>query len=162
MKIGKPNPTDEKFIGMVIDEANRIIDEGKVGVVALLAWGDEKLGMEHNTYEETHDMTAHGEMSLLRKLAKRLDAMSEDDRKKLTLYSTLEPCLMCFGALTFLGIRRMVYSALIEDMDEEGSTLRDMTCGELGRHLKDQNLELVEGVRRSDGQKIIARMGHDK
>jgi tRNA(adenine34) deaminase len=162
MKYGKPTPTDEKFIDMIIDEANRVIDEGKVGVVALLAWGDEKLGMEHNTYEETHDMTAHGEMSLLRKLAKRLDAMSEDERKKLTIYSTLEPCPMCFGALTYLGIRRMVYSALIEDMDEQGSTLRDMTCGELGEHLKDQNLELVEGVRRTNGQKIIARMGHDK
>jgi tRNA(adenine34) deaminase len=162
MKFGKPTPTDEKFIGIIIDHANRVIDEGKVGVVALLAWGDEKLGMEHNTYEETCDMTAHGEMSLLRKLAKRLDALGEDDRKKLTLYSTLEPCLMCFGALTTLGIRRMFYSALIEDMDEEGTTLRDMTCSELGKHLKDQNLELVEGVRRADGQKLIVRMGHAK
>lgn len=144
----------------VISEANRLIDQGKVGVVALLLWRDEILAMNHNTYEETHDLTAHGEIATLREASKKLARMSEEERAEVTIYVSLEPCLMCFSAISFVGIKRAVYAALIEDADEESLIARGITCDDLNPRLVKGSLELVEGVRREEGIKLLERMGH--
>lgn len=158
--IAQPSARDEAMMSRVIAEANRAIDDGKVGVVALLACGDEILQIGNNTYEETRDLTAHGEIATLRAAAKRLDAMSEEERAELTIYVSLEPCLMCFAAIAVVGIKRVVYSALVEDADEESLIARGLTCGEINPRLVKGPVELVEGVMREEGRKILGRMGH--
>src|SRR6266496_5372413 len=90
---GHKLPTqDLAMMEKVIHEARRAIDAGKAGVAALLLWHDEIVALGHNQYVETGDLTAHGEMVVLRSAATFLSALSAEEKTHLTLYVTLEPC----------------------------------------------------------------------
>jgi tRNA(adenine34) deaminase len=149
---------DEEMIGTVIAEAQRAIQMGKAGVAALLLYEGEILALGHNTSQETGDMTAHAEMVVLREAAFRLGQMSDADKARVTIYCTLEPCLMCTAAISFVGIKRVVYSALTEDLNEEQMIARDITIETINPLLTRGPLELVPGVRRKDGQQLLAAM----
>jgi len=64
-------------------------------------------------------MTNHAEMVLLRQLGYQLRLMDDVERRTLSVYVTLEPCLMCSAALSFVGIKRIVYAALAEDANSD-------------------------------------------
>ncbi len=68
-------------------------------------------------------MTDHAEMVLLHKAGQKLQEMNEQARRSLCLYVTLEPCLMCSAALSFVGIKRIVYAPLAEEMIVRNLTL---------------------------------------
>lgn len=153
-----PTELDEEMIDKVLEEANRAIDQGKAGVGALILWRGEILALGHNTFEETGDMTAHGEMTVLRQAARRLSQMSSEEKADLCIYVTLEPCLMCLSAISFVGIKRVVYSALAEDANEEQWVARGISIDKLNSSLVRGPLELVPGVKREEGKAILARM----
>ncbi|QBD83595.1 nucleoside deaminase [Ktedonosporobacter rubrisoli] len=142
-----------------IDEARKVITAGKTGVVALLVKQGKVIAQGHNRYAETGDLTAHGEMAVLRSAASQLNELSVEERKQITLYVTLEPCLMCFAAISFVGLKRVVYSALAEDANEEEMIARGLTAETLNPLLTRGSLDLVPGVLREDGRDILARMG---
>ncbi|UFP96194.1 nucleoside deaminase [Gloeobacter morelensis MG652769] len=158
MGIGSPTKYDIDCIDMVIAEANAALDEGKAGVGAMLTWRGKVLALEHNRYAETHDITAHGEMFILRAQAERLDGMSDEDKKDLCMYVTLEPCLMCLSAMSLAGIPRVVYAALSEDANIEQALLEGATARNVNDALVRGPLELVPGVRREEGIKLLERM----
>jgi tRNA(adenine34) deaminase len=157
----KTNPTslDLEMIEKVLTEAETAIEQGGAGVASLLLWRDEILACDHNLYEETKDVTAHAEMTVLRKSAKRIDAMSEEEKQDLTIYTSLEPCLMCFSAISFAGIKRIVYSALNADATEDAWIADDITIDFINQRLVKGKIELVPGVLRERGKKILAQMG---
>jgi len=97
-------------------------------------------------------------MALLRQMAPRIDGMSDDERAELCMYVTLEPCLMCFSAMAMVGIKRVVYSALSEDMNAEQWVARDLTARDLNPILVRGPMTLVPGVRREEGIRLLARM----
>ncbi|MFL5661305.1 MAG: nucleoside deaminase, partial [Ktedonobacteraceae bacterium] len=111
----RPTAQDLAMMEKAIHEARRAIDAGKAGVAALLLWHDEIVALGHNRYAETGDLTAHGEMVVLRSAAEFLRALTAEEKAYLTIYVTLEPCLMCLSAISFVGIKRVVYAALAED-----------------------------------------------
>lgn len=154
----KPTPLDEAMIDEVLEEANRAIDQGKAGVGALILWRDEILAIGHNTFEETKDMTAHGEMTVLRQAAHRLSEMTPEEKEDLSIYVTLEPCLMCLSAISFVGIKRVVYAALAEDANEEQWVARGISIDKINSMLVRGPLELVPGVKREAGKALLARM----
>ena len=156
---GQLTAQDDTMMEKVLLEARAAITNGNVGVGALLLWRDEILALGHNRYVETGDMTAHGEIVVLRNAAPRLSKMDKDEKRELTLYSTLEPYLMCFLAISFVGIKRVVYSALCEDANEEEMMVRTITCKTLNDLLTRGPIELVSGVRREEGRELLARMG---
>ncbi len=155
----QPTAKDEEMMEKVIAEARAAIAQGKVGVGALLLWREEILAISHNMYVETGDMTAHAEMVVLRNTARRLNAMSKEEKRELTLYSTLEPCLMCIAAISFAGIKRVVYAALAEDANQEEMLARGMTAPRINDLLTRGPLELVAGVRREEGRELLRLMG---
>lgn len=142
-----------------IAEAQAAINNGKAGVGALLLWQGEILAIAHNMHVETGDITAHAEMVVLRKAAKRLDQMSEAEKADLTLYSTLEPCLMCLSAISFVGIKRVVYSALTKDAKTEDMVVKGITAEIINPLLTRGQLELVPGVKREQGIDLLVQMG---
>ena len=107
-----PTSQDRAMMEKTIHEARRAIDAGKAGVAALLLWHEEIVALGHNQYAETGDLTAHAEMVVLRSAAALLNALSAEEKTHLTLYVTLEPCLMCLSAISLVGIKRVVYAAL--------------------------------------------------
>ncbi|AGY57666.1 nucleoside deaminase [Gloeobacter kilaueensis] len=149
---------DLACIDIVIAEANAAIDAGKAGVGAMLTWRGDVLAVCHNTYAETHDITAHGEMTVLRKLAEKLDAMSVEEKQDLCMYVTLEPCLMCMAAMSYAGIPRVVYAALSEDANIEQALLEGETARTINDGLVRGPIELVPGVRREQGIRLLERM----
>lgn len=156
--IKQPTAKDEEMIGIVIAEAQRAISNGKAGVGSLILWRDEILALGHNMFEETGDMTAHGEMTVLRQAARRLSQMSDEEKKDLCIYVTLEPCLMCLSAISFVGIKRVVYSALAEDANEEEWVARGISADKINPLLVRGPLELIPGVRREEGKALLRRM----
>lgn len=155
----QPTSIDLAMIDHVLEEANRAIDEGKVGVAALLLWRDEILAIGHNIFVETHDMTAHGEIAALRAATDKLYHLTPEEKAEITMYVSLEPCLMCFSAISFVGIKRLVFSALCEDGKAEVWTAKGISCGELNPYLTNGSIEIIEGVRREQGRAVLARMG---
>ncbi|MFL5690926.1 MAG: nucleoside deaminase [Ktedonobacteraceae bacterium] len=155
----QPTSLDLNMMALAINEARRAIEAGKAGVAALLCWRDEVIVLGHNLYQETGDMTAHGEMVVLRAAAVFFSSLSTEEKAHLTIYVTLEPCLMCPLAISFVGIKRVVYAALAEDANEEEMLARDLTAERLNPLLTRGPLELVPGVLRAEGRELLARMG---
>jgi tRNA(adenine34) deaminase len=155
----RPTSQDLAMTEKVIHEARQAIDAGKAGVAALLLRHDEIVALGHNRYAETGDLTAHGEMVVLRSAAALLHALTAEEKAHLTIYVTLEPCLMGLSAISFVGIKRVVYAALAEDANAEELIARGLTAEKLNPLLTRGPLELVPGVLRAEGRELLARMG---
>jgi tRNA(adenine34) deaminase len=100
--------TDEHYMKMALREAEKAYDIGEVPVGAVVVWNEKIIARGHNQVELLNDSTAHAEMIAL------TAAFSELGSKYLpegTLYVTVEPCLMCCGALHWSKIGRIVYGA---------------------------------------------------
>ncbi len=149
---------DITLMDEALEEARAALAEGGAGVAALLAAADEIIARGRNTSNETGDLTDHAEMVLLHKVGRKLQEMNEQDRRALTLYVTLEPCLMCSSALSFVGIKRIVYAALAEDANSEEMIVRDLTLPKINQKLVRGSFILVPGIRRAEGQTLLRLM----
>lgn len=100
--------TDEYYMKLALQEARVAADEGEIPVGALIVCKDHILARTHNLTETLHDVTAHAEMQAITAAAETLGGKYLTD---CTLYVTLEPCVMCAGALGWSQISRIVYGA---------------------------------------------------
>jgi tRNA(Arg) A34 adenosine deaminase TadA len=140
------------------EEARTALAQGGAGVAALLASPDRIIARGRNTSRETGDLTDHAEMVLLHQVGRKLQELNEQDRHSLTVYVTLEPCLMCSAALSFVGIKRIVYAALADDANSEEMITHDLTLSTINQQLVRGPFILVRGVRRAEGQALLAQM----
>lgn len=99
---------DEKFMRMAIEEANKALKEKEVPIGAVVVCGQRVIGRGHNLVETLCDATAHAEMQSITAAASTLGGKY---LKNCTLYVTVEPCVMCAGALAWSQIDRVVYGA---------------------------------------------------
>lgn len=100
---------DEKFMRMAIEEARKALNEEEVPIGAVVACGDRVVGRGHNLVETLCDATAHAEMQSITAAASTLGGKY---LKGCTLYVTVEPCVMCAGALAWSQVDRVVYGAV--------------------------------------------------
>lgn len=100
--------TDEHFMKMALAEASKAFDAGEVPVGAVITMGEQVIARGHNMVERLNDATAHAEMIALTSAFERLGAKYLPDA---TLFVTLEPCLMCTGALYWGRLARVVWGA---------------------------------------------------
>ena len=99
---------DEHFMRLALREAERALAENEVPVGAVITCGDRIIAAAHNQREQLKDPTAHAEMIAITQAANAL----EDWRlEECTLYVTLEPCIMCSGAILQARVPRIVYGA---------------------------------------------------
>ena len=99
---------DERFMQLALAQAEQAFALGETPVGAVLVLGEDVVCADHNRRETGLDPTAHAELLMLREGARRLG------RWRLTgctLYVTLEPCLMCAGAMVLARLDRLVYGA---------------------------------------------------
>ncbi|MBO5890095.1 MAG: nucleoside deaminase [Alistipes sp.] len=99
---------DEKYMRMAIDEALRALEKREVPIGAIVVAGDRVIGRGHNLVETLMDATAHAEMQAITAAMSTLGGKYLND---CTLYVTVEPCVMCGGALAWSQIGRVVYGA---------------------------------------------------
>lgn len=101
-------PEDETYMARAIALAERAAKSGEVPVGALVVYDGRIIGAAHNLTRRIQDSTAHAEFLALRRAADWLGHWYFDE---CTLYSTLEPCVMCAGALVLGKLGRLVYGA---------------------------------------------------
>ena len=99
---------DEKYMRMAIAEAERALSKKEVPIGAVVVAGDRIIGRGHNLVETLMDATAHAEMQAITAAMSTLGGKYLND---CTLYVTVEPCVMCGGALAWSQIGRVVYGA---------------------------------------------------
>ena len=97
---------DEKFMRQAIDEARKALVEQEVPIGAVIVCGGRVIGRGHNLVETLCDATAHAEMQSITAATTTLGGKY---LKGCTLYVTVEPCIMCAGALAWSQIDRVVY-----------------------------------------------------
>lgn len=102
---------DEKFMRMALAEAHEAGAVGEIPIGAVVVCQDKIIARAHNLTETLHDVTAHAEMQAITAAA---DSLGGKYLKGCTLYVTVEPCVMCAGALGWSQIERVVYGAADE------------------------------------------------
>jgi tRNA(adenine34) deaminase len=99
---------DEAFMRLALELASQAVGLGEVPVGALLVLNGEVLGRGCNRPVSTRDPTAHAEIQALREAAQRVGNYRLPGT---TLYVTLEPCIMCAGAIMHARVGRLVFGA---------------------------------------------------
>jgi tRNA(adenine34) deaminase len=99
---------DTYFMRQALAEAHKAFELEEVPVGAVITCGDRIIARAHNTTEQLNDVTAHAEILCITAAAEFLGSKYLPD---CTIYVTLEPCVMCAGALQWAQIGRLVYGA---------------------------------------------------
>jgi len=99
---------DNFYMRQALAEANEAYRQGEIPIGAVVVCRDKIIAKSHNLTELLHDVTAHAEMQAITAAAEHLGGKYLGD---CTLYVTVEPCVMCAGALGWSQISRIVYGA---------------------------------------------------
>ena len=98
--------TDEQYMRLALAEAQKAFDAEEVPVGAIIVMNDRIIARAHNQVELLNDSTAHAEILAL---TSAFDFLSSKYLPEATLYVTVEPCLMCSGALYWSKIGKIVF-----------------------------------------------------
>jgi tRNA(adenine34) deaminase len=145
---------DEKFMTLALEQASLAFRKGEVPVGAVLTLGGEILSASHNRCISMNDPSAHAEILAIREAARKLHNYRLIDT---TLYVTLEPCIMCAGAIIQARIQRVIFGA---DDPKGGGVVS------LYRLFQDKRLnhtvEITGGVKRDACAEVLSRFFHEK
>ena len=100
--------TDEYFMKMAFLEAQKAMERDEVPVGAVVVLNNAIIAKGHNLTQTLNDVTAHAEMQAITAATNHLGAKYLND---CTLYVTLEPCVMCAGAIAWAQLGALVYGA---------------------------------------------------
>lgn len=136
--------TDEYYMMQAIKEAKKAMEEGEIPVGAVVVLNEKIIARGHNMVERLNDPTAHAEMIALTSAFNMLGAKYIPEA---TLYVTIEPCLMCAGALYWSKINKIVYGA-----DDEKNGYKKTAGANWPFHPR---TELIRGVLKDDCAMLI-------
>ena len=143
---------NERFMKMAIDKAKEGVDRGQSPFGACIVKGGKVIACDHNIVWASTDITAHGEIHAIRNACKNTDSI---DLSGSVIYSTCEPCPMCFTAIHWARIDKIYFGARIEDAEKFGFNELTVSNEELkskgGSHveiipdfMRKENVELFE------------------
>ena len=137
----------EQAMRAALDEARRAGEHGEVPIGAILIGGGRMVARAHNETIAAHDPTAHAEIVTIRRAA---TAAGNHRLPGTTLYVTLEPCVMCFGAIVQARIESVVYAA--DDPKGGGTRLyRDARA----RGILHGRLEVTSGLLADEAGRLL-------
>lgn len=133
--------TDEYFMKMALAEAENALQKDEVPIGCIIVSNNRVIAKAHNLTETLNDVTAHAEMQAITSAANFLGGKY---LKNCTMYVTLEPCVMCCGALNWSQISKIVIGA------------RDEQRGFMNKHLSlHPKTEMVVGVMEQECSEIV-------
>lgn len=135
-------------------EAAQAETAGEVPVGAVVVRNGEVVGRGHNAPILLNDPTAHAEIQALRDAAQRVGNYRLPDT---TLYVTVEPCLMCMGALLYARVQRLVFGCYDAKAGAAGS-LYDVSCD----HRLNHQIEVTAGVSADESRILLQRFFQKK
>ena len=140
--------TDQKFMQAAVDEAEIARALGEVPIGAVVVFEDKIIGRGHNLRETSNDPTTHAEMVAIRQAAEKIGHWR---LLETTLYVTLEPCVMCMGAIILARIPQLVYACRDPRAGAVGS-IYDFAQDERFNH----KVEVTEGVLGEECSQILS------
>lgn len=135
---------DNYFMAEALRMAQLAYEEGEIPVGAIVVAGERIIGKGYNQTERLHDVTAHAEMLAITAASEYLGGKYLQD---CTLYVTLEPCVMCAGALYWTQMKRVVYGA----SDEKRGFSR------LEKNVLHPKTQLKNGILADESQELILK-----
>lgn len=143
--------TDEYFMQQALKEANQAFDDGEVPVGAVVVMGERVIARGHNQVERLNDPTAHAEIIAL---TSAFNYLGSKYLPEATIYITVEPCLMCAGALYWSKIARIIWGA-----DDEKNGHKRITEPHWPFHPK---TEVVKGVMKAECGELMKRFFRER
>jgi tRNA(Arg) A34 adenosine deaminase TadA len=134
-----------------LDKAREGVRLGQSPFGAAIVSDDQLIVAAHNIVLQATDITAHGEVTAIREACRLLHRIDLSD---CTIYSTCEPCPMCFTACHWAGIRRIVYGTGIPDAIAAGFKELPVSNANLKR-LGHSPIEIVPGVLLRECQQLF-------
>ncbi len=134
--------TDEYFMREALKEAHKALDLGEVPVGAVVVCQNRIIARSHNQTEQLTDATAHAEMLAITAAEHHLGSKYLNE---CTLYVTLEPCVMCAGALHWVQLQKVVYGA---DDVQRGYSL-------VASPLLHPKTQVVRGVKKAKCKELV-------
>lgn len=136
--------TDEYYMLQALKEAKRAFSEEEIPVGAVVVINDRIIARGYNMVEKLNDPTAHAEMIAL---TSAFNSMGAKYLPEAVLYVTVEPCLMCAGAVYWSKIGKIVYGA-----DDEKNGYKRIAGTNWAFHPK---TELIRGVLREECTRLM-------
>jgi len=130
---------DARYVDLALVEARRAADAGEVPIGAVVVLDGMVIARAHNAPITLHDPTAHAEVLALRAAARETGNYRLE---RASVYTTVEPCLMCCGALVHARVARLVYGAADPKAGAAASLYRILDDGRLNHRV-----EVTAGVR---------------
>lgn len=143
--------TDDHFMQQALKEAIKAFEDGEVPVGAVVVMGDRIIARGHNQVERLNDPTAHAEIIALTSAFNYLGSKYLPDA---SIYITVEPCLMCAGALYWSKIARIIWGA-----DDEKNGHKRITEPHWPFHPK---TEVVKGVLKAECGELMKRFFRER
>ena len=138
----------EYFMQVALQEAHSALEENEVPIGCVIVLNDKIIAKGHNLTERLNDVTAHAEMQTITAGA---DFLGGKYLKDCTLYVTMEPCVMCAGALYWSQIARVVIGA------------RDEKRGFINKNVElHPKTELITGILESECSHLVKSFFQDK
>ncbi|MEG0925584.1 nucleoside deaminase [Chryseobacterium sp.] len=133
--------TDEYYMKMALQEAEAALEKDEVPIGCIVVSNNRIIARAHNLTETLNDVTAHAEMQAITSAANFLGGKYLKD---CTLYVTMEPCVMCSGALSWSQISKVVIGA------------RDEQRGFINKHLSlHPKTEIITGIMENECSSIV-------
>lgn len=140
--------TDEYFMKIALHEAESALEKDEVPIGCVIVAQNRVIARAHNLTETLNDVTAHAEMQAITSAANFLGGKY---LKNCTMYVTLEPCVMCCGALNWAQISKIVIGA------------RDEQRGFINKHLSlHPKTEMIVGVMENECSQIVKEFFRSK
>lgn len=140
--------TDEYYMKMALQEAETALEKDEVPIGCVVVSNNRIIARAHNLTETLNDVTAHAEMQAITSAANFLGGKYLKD---CTLYVTMEPCIMCSGALSWSQISKVVIGA----RDEQ----RGFINKQLSLHPK---TEVITGIMEAECSSIVKQFFKSK
>ncbi len=141
----------EQYMQLAIKKARQGIKKGQTPFGSCLVKKHTVIACVHNTVWQNTDITAHAEIMAIRNACRKLKTI---DLSGLILYSTCEPCPMCFSACHWARITKIVYGAEIKDAGKYGFNELRISNNRL-KSMANLRLEIIGGVMRQENLELF-------
>jgi len=138
----------ELFMGEALAEARNALARGERPIAAVAVVDEAMVARAHDRVEETNDPTAHAVVVALRDAARKIGRARLGDA---TIFTTLEPCAMCVGALLESDVEALVYALPNRIDGAAGSVIQIAQHDGLPRRIR-----VVSGIRRDEAEELFA------
>jgi guanine deaminase len=144
--------TDADFMRMAIQAAWQGLAKGDMPFGACIVSKGQVIAVTHNSVKGNLDTTAHAEVQAIREASRRFKAI---ELTGCAIYSTCEPCPMCFTACVWAKLGRIVYACRIEDAEQAGIRQVPISSVRMNQ-LSQSGVEIVTDILREESLKLFA------